>query len=92
MFGNTGLISSLAAYSEQHQSTASDLKEGVSESPHLPALPLTPEGVRFTTLFLRISAAADYFSTNLTLMQNVPPVNVDISEMTKLIFQPSARN
>ncbi len=31
-------------------------------------------------LFLRISSAADYFSTNETLMRNVPPVHVDISE------------
>lgn len=82
MFNNTNLLSSLAAYSEQRQSTVPDRAEGVSEPHHLSALRSTPDGVRFTTLFLRISAAADYFSTNRTLMQHVPPVNVDISEMT----------
>ncbi|KAL5333486.1 hypothetical protein BJX70DRAFT_380814 [Aspergillus crustosus] len=35
---------------------------------------LVPESV----LFLRISAAADYFSLNQTLMENVPPVLADI--------------
>lgn len=29
-------------------------------------------------LFLRVQAAADYFSLNKTLMENVPPVHVDI--------------
>ncbi|KAL4872726.1 hypothetical protein BDV12DRAFT_161412 [Aspergillus spectabilis] len=35
---------------------------------------LVPESV----LFLRVSAAADYFSLNQTLMENVPPVLADI--------------
>lgn len=29
-------------------------------------------------LFLRITAKADYFTTNATLMSDVPPVDVDI--------------
>jgi hypothetical protein len=29
-------------------------------------------------LFLRVLAVADYFSTNMTLMENVPPVYTDI--------------
>ena len=36
-------------------------------------------------LFLQVFAAADYFTTNKTLMQNVPPVNVDISESDLII-------
>ena len=31
-----------------------------------------------SVLFLRIQAAADYFTMNQTLMQEVPPVHVDI--------------
>jgi hypothetical protein len=31
-----------------------------------------------STLFLRIQAAADYYTMNRTLMENVPPVFVDI--------------
>jgi len=31
-----------------------------------------------STLFLRVFAAADYFTTNKTLMEQVPPVYVDI--------------
>jgi len=31
-----------------------------------------------SVLFLRIIAAADYYTTNKTLMQHVPPVDVDI--------------
>lgn len=31
-----------------------------------------------STLFLRVFAAADYYTTNKTLMEQVPPVYVDI--------------
>jgi len=33
---------------------------------------------RSSVLFLEVLAAADFFTTNTTLMQNPPPVNVDI--------------
>jgi len=33
---------------------------------------------RSSLLFLRVQAAADYFSPNKTLMENVPPVHVDL--------------
>jgi len=36
------------------------------------------ENEEISTLFLRIQAAADYYTTNTTLMTNVPPVHVDI--------------
>ncbi|KAK5938106.1 hypothetical protein PMZ80_009695 [Knufia obscura] len=39
----------------------------------------TPGGSdRSSVLFLRVQAAADYFSLNKTLMENVPPVHVDL--------------
>ena len=69
-FDTPELITSLAAYSESRQSSPSPVQYSRS---HL--LKAGPSSV----LFLRILAAADYFTTNKTLMQNVPLVNVDIS-------------
>ena len=38
-----------------------------------------PDGKKANSiLFLQIFAAADYYSSNKTLMEHVPPVNVDI--------------
>ena len=37
-----------------------------------------PASKTSSLLFLRIIAAADYYTTNKTLMQHVPPVDVDI--------------
>lgn len=45
-----------------------------------PDLSTASAGAPISTLFLRVSAAADYFTNNTTLMQNVPLVKVDISE------------
>lgn len=39
-----------------------------------------PEAVEESVLFLRIEAAADFYSMNETLMREPPPVTVDISE------------
>lgn len=83
VFNTPDLISSLASYAEHRRSAFLNQKETIPEliTP-FDDLSIADQGVRSTTLFLRISAAADYFTTNLTLMQNVPPVNVDISEKT----------
>ena len=71
VFDTPELISSLASYSTARQSTSKSQK---------PAVPKTqPHGDLSSVLFLRVLAAADYFSSNKTLMQNVPDVNVDIS-------------
>ncbi|CAG7991675.1 unnamed protein product [Penicillium nalgiovense] len=40
--------------------------------------PLDPAPTSDSVLFLHVYAAADYFSTNQALMQNVPPVAVDL--------------
>lgn len=81
VFSTPDLISSLASYAEQRRSAVLNQKEKIPGliSP-FDDLSTAYKDFRSTTLFLRISAAADYFTTNLTLMQNVPPVQVDISE------------
>lgn len=68
VFNTPELITSLATYSESRQTSLSgaDLHRRASDLD--------------SVLFLQVFAAADYFTTNKTLMQNVPPVNVDISE------------
>lgn len=53
-------------------------REAGSEVEQKPAVH-RPVGEReASVLFLRVLAAADYFTTNATLMSNVPPVYVDI--------------
>ncbi|EDU46318.1 hypothetical protein PtrSN002B_007641 [Pyrenophora tritici-repentis] len=68
VFDTPELVSSLAKYSEQRQfqgDEGRDVKGAASE---------TPESV----LFLRLQAAASYYSTNRTLMDYPPPVDADI--------------
>lgn len=60
------LISSLAAYSEQRSSYESLTDAG------------NPSAGERSLLFLRVQAAASYYSTNRTLMDYPPPVDVDI--------------
>lgn len=70
------LISSLASYSDQLQkSTAAS---GTSS--------LKATGEAQSILFLRIQAAASYYSTNHTLMDHPRPVDVDISKTTCKYF------
>ncbi|KAH8907178.1 hypothetical protein BR93DRAFT_682445 [Coniochaeta sp. PMI_546] len=64
------LITSLAEYAYSRQPAADD--EVAS-----PSRPATGHG-EASVLFLRITAKADYFTTNATLMSDVPPVDVDI--------------
>ncbi|OQE42172.1 hypothetical protein PENCOP_c004G07269 [Penicillium coprophilum] len=47
-------------------------------SPHSREDPLDPAPTSESVLFLHVQAAADYFSTDQALMQNVPPVAVDL--------------
>ncbi|KAF1844608.1 uncharacterized protein K460DRAFT_376262 [Cucurbitaria berberidis CBS 394.84] len=66
VYDTPDLISSLAQYSEQLQ------------HPTLPAQRYNKDTTPQSVLFLRIQAAASYYSTNRTLMENPPPVHVDI--------------
>ena len=68
VFATPALIASLASYSESRDSI-SDAQRTAARDPR-----------RASVLFLRVIAAADYFTTNKTLMREVPPVNADISE------------
>jgi hypothetical protein len=69
VFDTPELISSLAQYSERRQDrTLQELdKTGTGSE--------AAEGV----LFLRVQAAASYYTTNRTLMERPLPVDVDIS-------------
>ena len=71
VFNTPSVLTSLAVYSEFRQNSPS-----VIEVPRSASTVIDPVSI----LFLRIEAAADYFTNNKTLMQNVPLVNVDISK------------
>lgn len=74
VFNTPALITSLADYSESRTDTA--------PAPDLHSF--LPQTETSSLLFLQILAAADYFTTNKTLMQYVPAVNVDISKLDTL--------
>ncbi|RMZ17731.1 hypothetical protein D0860_00343 [Hortaea werneckii] len=67
VFDSPELIQSLAAFSENRHLGSEAAGTG---RVHL--------NDRASVLFLRVQAAADYFSTNKTLMRHPPPVDVDI--------------
>lgn len=67
-FATPELIASLSNYSEGRQGIPSESQ----------SIKATGGETRASVLFLRIIAAADYYSTNKTLMLHVPPVDVDI--------------
>ena len=71
VFNTPTVLTSLAVYSESRQKSLSVIK-----IPRPASTVLDPVSI----LFLRIEAAADYFTNNKTLMQDVPLVNVDISK------------
>jgi hypothetical protein len=86
VFSTPSLIEALAEYSESRLSRRHpDAVTGPSSV--LQKLPLaqgpTSQNSR-SLLFLQVSAAADYFSADQSLMQNVPPVHVDISKSLHL--------
>ncbi|CAF9934556.1 MAG: hypothetical protein HETSPECPRED_009266 [Heterodermia speciosa] len=66
VFASPELISSLASYSEDRESTSDPPRTAARDPRHA------------SVLFLRVIAAADYFTTNKTLMREVSPVNADI--------------
>lgn len=70
MFDTPELIASLARYSEQlpEQRSPGQSVDKDTESTSVESL-----------LYLRVQAAASYYSTNRTLMGFPPPVDVDIS-------------
>lgn len=70
VFDSPELVSSLANYSDQtHELVAASKTSGLSST----------RGEQ-SILFLRVQAAASYYSTNRTLMDYPPPVDVDISK------------
>ncbi len=71
VFNTPSIVTSLAVYSESRPAFPSVIK-----IPRPASKGIDPISI----LFLRVEAAADYFTNNKTLMQNVPPVNVDISK------------
>lgn len=77
MFDDPVLITSLSVFSEtrlQEQEEVGTEVEGDR----------APSGSKSTTLFLKVSAAADFFSSNKTLMSEPPPVLVDLSKRSLL--------
>ena len=76
-FENPALLSSLTVFSNTRRELLDQLMiEQLLDRKHKPAL--SAEAVYPSLLFLRISAAADYFSLNQSLMEQVPPVFVDV--------------
>ncbi|KAJ5239647.1 hypothetical protein N7468_004266 [Penicillium chermesinum] len=79
---DTDLLSSLSVFSAARlASNDADLQENAGLRPapgHHASDLLDPAPRTKSVLFLRVRAAADYFTTNKTLMENVPPVAVDL--------------
>lgn len=73
VFDTPSLISSLSTFSNDRSADRA-LESGKDQDNSVLDPSLSP------ALFLRVSAAADYFSSNRTLMNYPPPVLVDISE------------
>ena len=77
VFTTPSLISSVTAVSELRLSSIqpSRLSDEQRDREREP-----PNALLRSVLLLQVFAAADYYSSNTSLMQNVPPVHVDISE------------
>jgi hypothetical protein len=80
VFDTPELISSLAKYSEQLHETDDEF---------LGAHDTVPPPAAQSILFLRIQAAASYYSTNRTLMERPEPVDVDISTFCDQVVNPT---
>lgn len=76
MFETPELISELSDYSFSRQPGSNEIQDG-SQLGKASRINIKSER-ESSVLFLRILAAADYYTTNKTLMRNVPPVYVDI--------------
>ncbi|TGO14311.1 hypothetical protein BTUL_0055g00610 [Botrytis tulipae] len=77
VFETSELITSLAQYSETHQPLFNDLPDPTSQIQD-PDSRHKHKDATSSALFLQIYAAADYYTMNQTLMENVPPVLIDI--------------
>jgi hypothetical protein len=76
-FEDPDLLSSLIVFSKARRDTLNDSQiQQLQDRKHRPLS--SAEGVDQALLFLRISAAADYYSLNTSLMEQVPPVFVDV--------------
>lgn len=71
------MITSLAQYSETHQPLFNDLPDPTSQIQDSDSRHKHKDATS-SALFLQIYAAADYYTMNQTLMENVPPVLIDI--------------
>lgn len=81
-FGAPELITSLShyAYAQEARWKHADAEALKARRAPVRQIPSggDPDEVRASILLLEVHAAADYFSLNRTLMENVPPVLVDI--------------
>ncbi|KAJ5214047.1 hypothetical protein N7449_001216 [Penicillium cf. viridicatum] len=78
---DTNLLSSLSMYTSTRLATLDPKLQGnviPRANSRSSKDPLDPAPTSDSVLFLHVHAAADYFSTNQALMQNVPPVAVDL--------------
>ncbi|ESZ94135.1 hypothetical protein SBOR_5489 [Sclerotinia borealis F-4128] len=78
VFETPGLITSLAQYSETRQPVFNDVQDHAPKTSQADFKYMHKQDDVSSTLFLQIYAAADYYTMNQTLMENVPPVLVDI--------------
>jgi hypothetical protein len=73
VFDTPELITSLAEFSQGRQDTSKEPEPIITAEQSFKHT----DGVS-STLFLHVYAAADYYTTNKTLMEHVPPVHIDI--------------
>ena len=73
VFSNATLLSTLASYSESRQIDGVYVGNNI-----IPAASSSTVSGTQSVAFLRVTAAADYYSANKTLMENIQPVVVDI--------------
>ncbi|CZR53812.1 uncharacterized protein PAC_03694 [Phialocephala subalpina] len=78
VFETPELIQSLAKYSEAREPDLLDAQSQQSSIVNPETTSKNTPASGSSTLFLQIFAAADYYTMNKTLMENVPPVFVDI--------------
>lgn len=72
-FDTPELVTSLAHYSEQLQDSKTQVQNYAQ---------VVQAAAAQSLLFLRVQAAASYYSANRTLMEHPEPVDVDISMLT----------
>ena len=80
VFDTPDLIGSLESYSEQLPEL--EVKNSLNQQ--------KTSGGPQSILFLRIQAAASYYSTNRSLMEFPPPVDVDLSKLLNHFKIPSS--